>query len=134
MGKLIYGVGVSESGEFKRTVVVDGKRVRMKEYMLWYNMLQRCYSEECQQKHPTYTGCTVSEDFKYFQRFARWCQSQVGFDLEGYQLDKDILLRCNKVYSEEVCVFVPRNINSLDRKSTRLNSSHIQKSRMPSSA
>ena len=28
----------------------------------------------------------------------------------------------------------PETLNTLDRKSTRLNSSHIQKSRMPSSA
>ena len=39
-----------------------------------------------------------------------------------------------------LCVFAVRtdfaafNLNKRDRKSTRLNSSHIQKSRMPSSA
>ncbi len=113
MGKLIYGVGVYEKGEFKSGSMVGGKWVITKEYNLWRDMLKRCYSEECHQKYPTYSGCSVSEDFKYFQRFAKWCQSQIGFGEHSYQLDKDILYRGNKVYSEDVCVFVHSNINSL---------------------
>ena len=35
---------------------------------------------------------------------------------------------------ERVFIETPSNLEELDRKSTRLNSSHIQKSRMPSSA
>ncbi len=117
MVKLVHGVGISEAGEFKRTVVVDGKKENTKEYMLWQPMLQRCYSIACQQKHPTYVGCSVSDDFRYFQRFAKWCQSQVGFNLDSFQMDKDILVRGNKLYSEDTCVFVPRNINMLLTKS-----------------
>ncbi len=113
MRKLVCGVGVSEAGEFARYVRIGSKWVMMREYDLWYQMLRRCYSEKHQLKNPTYVGCSVSEDFKYFQRFARWCQSQAGFGLSGYHLDKDILVRGNKVYSEETCVFVPVNINSL---------------------
>lgn len=113
MGKLVCGVGISECGEFKRTVVVGGKHVVTKEYKLWSGMLERCYSVVYHQKHPTYIGCSVSEDFKYFQRFAKWCQSQVGFGLEGNHLDKDILDKGNKQYSADICVFVPSNINKL---------------------
>ncbi len=113
MSKLIHGVGISEDGEFKRYNRVGGKYVGTREYKLWVSMLQRCYSDECQKKHPTYVGCTVSEDFKYFQKFAKWCQSQVGFGLEGYHIDKDVLFLGNKIYSEDSCVFVPSNINAL---------------------
>ncbi len=113
MGKLVYGVGISEAGEFKRTAYIDGKKIATKQYDLWYSMIQRCYSEKFQQRCPTYAGCSVSEDFKYFQKFAKWCQKQVGFGLYGYQLDKDILFRGNKQYSETSCVFVPLSINSL---------------------
>lgn len=113
MSKLVCGVGISEKGEFKRTVLVGSKQVETREYKLWRNMLQRCYSEKLHRKHPTYAGCTVSDDFKYFQRFAKWCQLQVGFGLDGYHLDKDVLLKGNKLYSEETCVFVPSNINLL---------------------
>ena len=117
MGKLAYGVGVSDVGEFRQSNRVGGKSIATKEYQLWRDMLKRCYSEHFQQKRPTYIGCTVSENFKNFQWFAEWCQSQTGFGLEGYHLDKDILVRNNKVYSEAVCVFVPQCINSLLIKS-----------------
>ncbi len=113
MSKLVYGVGISEAGEFKRSEWVCGKSVGTTLYKLWSTMLQRCYSEKHQQKHPAYVGCAVSEDFKYFQRFAKWCQSQIGFGLDGYQLDKDILVRDNIVYGETTCVFVPKSINCL---------------------
>lgn len=76
-------------------------------------MLRRCYSPALQAKYPTYIGCTVSENFKNFQWFTEWCQHQTGYDLKGYQLDKDILVARNKVYSEDVCVFVPNAVNSL---------------------
>ena len=111
MIKLVYGVGISEKGEFKRTVATVDKRVATKEYRLWKGLLERCYSEKYQQKRPTYLGCSVSEDFKYFQRFAKWCQRQIGFGLDGYHIDKDILICGNRVYGEDTCVFVPSSIN-----------------------
>ena len=32
---------------------------------------------------------------------------------EGYQLDKDLLIQGNKVYSPNTCVFIPQSINLL---------------------
>ena len=62
-------------------------------------------------RYPTYRGCVTSENFKNFQFFAGWCQEQVGFGEDGCQLDKDILIKGNKVYSEDTCVFVPKELN-----------------------
>lgn len=76
-------------------------------------MLARCYSEKYQQRQPTYIGCEVSENFKSFKFFSEWCLEQKGYGTKGWALDKDILLKGNKVYSEDVCVFVPRAINSV---------------------
>ena len=39
------------------------------------------------------------------------CLDQVGYDKKGYHLDKDILTKGNKVYSEDTCVFVPNSLN-----------------------
>ena len=111
MSKLVYGVGFNDRS---RPVKVDGKKV--KEYVLWHNMLKRCFSEKEQIRYPTYKGCSVSENFLNYTFFYDWCQEQIGFgkvDDKGryWQLDKDLLLVGNKLYSENTCVFVPQEIN-----------------------
>ena len=108
----VFGVGVVGGA----LTAVDG--VRLKEYELWKNMIKRCYSKSYHEKYPTYSSCSVSENFKYYPYFKEWCNKQDGFtsqDENGnyFQLDKDILVKGNKVYSEELCVFVPKEINLL---------------------
>jgi hypothetical protein len=119
--KLIYGVGISDDGEFDRTYNNGVRSRNTKEYELWAKMLGRCYSNKYHRLNPSYIGCHVVENFKSFQYFANWCQSQFGFKLEGYQLDKDLILKGNKMYSEDTCVFVPSCINSfsVSRKARR---------------
>lgn len=107
MNRLTHSVGVCKEGEFKRYI---GNK-QTKEYALWVNMLKRCYSKKFHKQSPQYIGCTVSENFKNFQYFAEWCNRQIGFNTTGYHLDKDILVKGNKHYSEETCVFVPKDIN-----------------------
>ena len=82
-------------------------------YHIWNNMLQRCYNENLRSKHTTYSDCEVSDDFKYYSKFKEWAEKQVGYTKEGWALDKDILVKGNKVYSAETCCFVPQEINSL---------------------
>lgn len=110
--KLVYGVGINDR---RYPTLVDGK-IAM-EYALWKRMLERCYSPALHKKRPTYTGCSVSEPFKHFSYFREWATHQVGFNYfdEGvvWPLDKDLLVKGNKVYSEYTCVFVPRKINML---------------------
>lgn len=109
---LVCGVGVNDR---TKPVRVNGKL--LKEYMLWGDMVTRCYSEKMHQRRPTYRGCSVSDNFKYYSYFYDWCQNQVGFGKEGYQLDKDLLFKGNKVYSEFTCVFIPKCLNTLLTKS-----------------
>lgn len=111
----VYGVGII--GE--ETTRDSGKM--KKEYSIWAKMLQRCYSDNMRHKHPTYTDCLVSENFKYFPYFREWCSNQVGFGNGGFELDKDILVKGNKIYSDGTCCFVPHEVNSLlvNRRSNR---------------
>ena len=108
MGELICGVGINDR---KYPTSANGKKI--KECSLWNDMLKRCYSEKYQVKQPTYIGCEVSENFRHYSYFYEWCNEQIGFGNEGWQLDKDLLVKGNKIYSENVCVFIPRELNSL---------------------
>jgi hypothetical protein len=108
MTTLVYGVGINDRS---CPAKIEGKNT--KEYILWYNMLNRVYSKTYLEKHPTYVGCSVSDTFLYYHLFRAWCQTQVGFEKEGYQLDKDLLIKGNKLYSEDTCVFIPKSLNLL---------------------
>ena len=108
----VHGVGVTGT---KYPITVDD--VITKEYVLWVDMLQRCYSDSFKKKRPTYEGCEASENFKSYEYFYEWCQNQIGFSNQGWHLDKDLLIKGNKVYNEDSCVFIPHEINSLLIKS-----------------
>lgn len=109
----VLGVGIIGDTNTR----VNGKL--LKEYRLWQDMLRRCYCTESHKTHQTYADCSVSDAFRYFPYFKEWCNKQIGFDQEGWNLDKDVLIKGNKTYSENTCVFVPREVNMLFVKSDK---------------
>lgn len=116
--KLVYGVGTNDADyatqKFETISYADGKQKqklvwRCPCYVVWTRMLQRCYDAKCQERNPTYKGCTVSEEWLTFSNFKNWMMEQ---DFEGKHLDKDLLFEGNKVYSAETCVFVTPMVNT----------------------
>ena len=116
----VYGVGIVGT----KYPVSEGGTLT-KEYKLWRHMLERCYSDIYQKKKPTYEGCKVSDKFKYYEYFYEWCNEQAGFDIKDWQLDKDLLIKGNKVYSENTCVFIPHEINTVLTKRTASRGEHL---------
>lgn len=106
----VYGVGYIGEGKYKSKI--NGKTTRI--YDTWCNMLKRCYDSKQHEKYPTYKNCEVCDEWLCFQNFAEWLESNY-YEIEGETmcLDKDILIKHNKVYSPETCVFVPNIINVL---------------------
>ena len=102
----IYGKGILGEG-FKQS------ESQSYSFQLWKNMLKRCYSEVSFKKSPSYEQCLTSETFNHYQQFKTWCNQQLGFGNTGWELDKDILVKGNKIYSEDTCCFVPKEINLL---------------------
>ena len=116
----VYGVGVIGT---KYPITING--VKTKEYAFWHSMLTRCYNDTYKKQRPTYESCEVSGNFLYYEYFYEWCNKQIGFGVEGFELDKDLLIKGNKVYSESTCVFIPQEINSLLIKSTASRGQHL---------
>ena len=116
----VYGVGILGA---KYLASING--VQTKEYKLWNSMLVRCYSDSFKKKYPTYEGCEVSENFKSYEYFYEWCHKQIGFSNKNWHLDKDLLVKGNKVYSEYSCVFIPQEINTVLIKSTASRGKHL---------
>lgn len=108
-----YGVGVIGT-KYPITYKDEfNKHHNTKEYSIWQNMLRRCYDVKTHNKQPTYTGCSVSENFKSYEYFYEWCQDQIGFLQVGWHFDKDLLIKGNKIYSEDTCIFLPPELNML---------------------
>lgn len=101
----VFGVGII-GNKYPTTI----NRKSTKHYVLWKSMLERCYGNSNHKPSVSYKSCSVNGDFKYCTYFYEWCNEQVGFK-DGFNLDKDLLTKGNKVYSESTCVFLPNEIN-----------------------
>lgn len=115
--KLICGVGFNDA-DYAVNPVISGARVMCPFYQSWKHMIKRCYSKIEHQRRPRYADCSVCAEWLVFSRFKAWMITQ---DWEGKQLDKDILVVGNKVYSPETCAFVDSRTNSFvtERNSSR---------------
>ena len=102
----VFKKGFLGIGKYKATT--NGKI--NKNYGAWTGMLRRCYDKKLHDKYPTYSNTVLCEEWHNFQNFAEWYENNFK---EGYHLDKDILIKGNKVYSPETCCFVPHEINTL---------------------
>lgn len=111
MAKTVYGVGCLGNGKYKSRLPNNGPCT--KEYSTWSSMMHRCYGEERDETTlRNYIDCLVCEDWHNFQNFAKWCNSQPEMLYKNSSLDKDILVKGNRVYSPNACCFVPSQLNT----------------------
>lgn len=104
----VCGIGYLGEGEFKTSN--NGKQTRL--YILWHNMIQRCYDARVQHRNPTYIGVEVCKRWLCFQVFASDIVKMPNYNKIEFCLDKDILRAKNKIYAPEFCSFVPQEVNT----------------------
>lgn len=93
-----------------RTSSWFGKRkISHRCYIVWYNILQRCYSEYAPTNNPTYKDVTVCDEWLTFSNFYKWWKSN---KVDGWHIDKDLLVAGNKIYSPDTCIYIPRELNN----------------------
>lgn len=64
--KLVYGFGINDADYPVDSRAGGVEREPCKFYIRWHSMIQRCYSEVYKRKYPTYEGCSVCPEWKYF--------------------------------------------------------------------
>lgn len=113
----VFGVGII--GELKHTTETDNKKP-CKEFQTWYEMIRRCYSQDYKKKESTYNYVTCCNEWLYYPNFYEWIIKQENYEvwknIRLSCLDKDILIKGNKVYSPETCLLVPHYVNTLFTK------------------
>lgn len=119
---LLYGVGINDAPySVVRSEYIDGKWKqvwRCPAYAAWSHVMERSFSLKKAISQPTYKDVTCCDDWLRFTTFLEWWEEN---HIEGYQLDKDILVYGNKIYSPENCLYVPRWVNQFvtERNSRR---------------
>ena len=106
--KKVAGIGINDA-DYITGIKLEGKWVRCPAYSSWKHMLTRVSNINFHNKCPTYVGTSVCTEWLHFSNFRKWW---INNYIDGYQLDKDILVTGNKLYSPETCIFVPSWLNS----------------------
>lgn len=110
----VCGIGIIGN----EIITANGKKTR--EYNSWHAMLCRCTREDYKQEKPTYQDSTCVDEWCYLSNFTQWIHNQENWnvlkDTNNWGVDKDILVKGNKLYSPETCCLVPMNVNSLFTK------------------
>lgn len=89
-------------------------------YQLWTNMLMRCYDNRIHRHRPAYSQVSVCDSWLLLSNFLKWFNDPENGYMDGYHLDKDIIIKNNKIYSPSTCCFVPTEINTLFTNRKRL--------------
>lgn len=122
--KLVHGIGINDADYTVKKVEYysddHGKRKSRQTwvcpfYNTWRNMLTRGYSKSLKTDCPTYVGVSVCEEWHRFSTFKAWMEQQ---DWENKCLDKDLIIKGNKIYSPEACCFLAHNINTFINETT----------------
>ena len=80
--KSIFGVGYNGVGKY--IISINGKRTKAAQ--TWKGILERCYSDEKQEKYPSYKNVDVFKEWHNYQNFAKWFEENY---IEDFHLDKD---------------------------------------------
>lgn len=108
----ICGKGYLGTGQYEGQI----NKKKTDAYSVWHGMIRRCYVER-KELTTAYEDCEVCEEWLNFQNFAKWYYENIyKVDDEPMNLDKDVLIKGNKIYSPKTCIFLPKKLNTLFAK------------------
>lgn len=77
-------------------------------FIRWRNMFDRCYNENRSDRNLSYSSCEVCEDWYSFKSFRDW---MTGQNWQDKHLDKDLIVKGNKIYHPSRCLLIDRELN-----------------------
>ena len=104
---LVENMGLNNSPFVVQPTILN-KRVTHPAYSVWHGMLKRSFNLDFKNRRPTYLDVTCCDEWLLFTNFAKWFKDNY---IEGYHLDKDLLIRNNKVYGPNTCIFITQELN-----------------------
>jgi len=114
----LYGIGYLGQGKHK--VMFNKKET--KKYRTWSHILERGHWDKTKSKRQDYEDLNVCIEWHCFQNFGDWFDTVYNSNyMEKWHIDKDILIKGNKIYSPETCCLVPHDINVLFSNKTKEN-------------
>lgn len=105
--KAVFGVAINDASYITQPVIGDSQVIDPC-YRAWKAILRRSYYANFHRIQPTYIGVTVCNEWLKFSSFREWWLEN---HIDGWELDKDLLLHGSKHYSKESCVYVPKWLN-----------------------
>ena len=117
---VVFGCGVND--------LVGVVLTSTKEYKLWSSILRRSYSSVYHKNKPKYKDVSVSDSWLLFSNFYKDIKEIPNYHKsieEDWHLDKDILVKGNRIYSKETVCFVPNEINSLFIRANKVKNKAI---------
>lgn len=112
----ICGVGIKGAKYPASYIDANGNTIHTKGYDTFKSMITRCYNSRYHIQQPTYSDVWCCEEWLNRDNFEDWLRSQSNYNKflnGGFALDKDILIKGNKIYSPDACCLVPQKINEL---------------------
>lgn len=92
-------------------------------YRVWQVMIYKCFDKsipiEVRREN------NVSSRFKDFKSFQAWFEVQACCELDQVYLNKDLLYKHNRVYSDATCVLLPKPVHDL-LKECRVTKSDLE--------
>lgn len=111
----VYGVGISGN---KYPIYRNNRNTI--EYNAWRGIIQRCYDPLYRSKWKTYEDVKCCTEWLLYDNFYEWIITQENYEkwksIKRRCVDKDILIKGNKIYCPEACSLVPPRINALFTK------------------
>lgn len=139
-GRMIENTAVNDVAGFSKSK----DPIKRALYQLYRGMIVRCYSKRYQDKHPSYTGCTVCSEWLRFSAFLADVKHIKGYaDWEQYVLrrnpgekvrdtvvlDKDGIVEGNRQYGKERCQFITlsESTSEVNKRNAKCRSGQFSK-------